>query len=110
MKKWLLLLLLVAGCSSSDRVRFTDNPVIEVTHDTTPIAEPLETNYKRLSHLVDNLILRQTRLGLDPSSPAPALDVNSMGEVPNSSWYTNRASLTADDLFISDPGPESFKP
>ncbi len=110
MKKWLLLLLIVAGCSSSDRIRFTDNPVIEVTHDTTPIAEPLETDYKRLSHLVDNLILRQTRLGIDPSSPAPALDVNSMGEVPNSSWYTNRVSLTANDLLISDPGPESFKP
>ncbi|MBT7311414.1 hypothetical protein HN843_06585, partial [bacterium] len=108
MKKLLLLLLLV-GCSSSNNVRFTDNHVVEITHDTTPIAEPVETDFKRLSHIVDNLVLRQARLGLDPMRPAPALDVNSMGEVPNSSWYTNR-TLVAEDLINSDLGPESFKP
>jgi hypothetical protein len=118
MKKQLLILLLpllLSGCATKVQTVFTDGPVYTRIDDTQDIPEPEEQDFLRISHLIDNLVLRQARFDLNPTPPAPALDVNRFGQVLDSTWYTNRiATLNATDVGQgpggSDPGPEAYKP
>ena len=107
--------LYCGGCATRHQVVFTDGPVITRVDDTRDIPEPEELDFLRLSHLIDNLVLRQARLGLDPNPPWPARDVNRLGRVVDSSWYTNRiVALDAEAVGRGpgggDPGPEAYRP
>lgn len=111
----LILTLILSGCATHQQPLFTDGPVYTEIDDRRNIPEPEETDFLRISHLIDNLVLRQARFDLNPTPPEPARDVNRFGEVMNSTWFTNRiASL--DDSEVGqgpggvDPGPEAFKP
>jgi len=112
-----LCLLIATGCGSRRAAPpiFTDGTAVTVVDDTAGIPRPEEQDFLRLSHHVDNFLLRQARLGLDPAPAPPALDVNRFGRVPDSSWYANRtAALDAGQVGQGpggdDPGPEAFRP
>lgn len=90
-------------------------PVITEMRDDADIPPPRPHEFLRARHHIDNFGKRQLRLRLDPLPPPPALDVNAAGEVPNSTWFTNRAAtVTPDDVRRGaggdDPGPEAFRP
>jgi hypothetical protein len=110
----LLVATLLSACSHPG-VRFADRPPVTAVADDTDIPEPAETEFYRYSHHLNNFGDRQLRLRLDPLPAEPAQDVNSMGEVPNSSWFHNRVSgVTPEQVAAgageNDPGPESFFP
>ena len=110
----LLAAVSMSACSSP-AIRFADRPPVTTVNDNADIPEPAETEFYRYSHHLNNLGDRQLRLRLDPVPPVPAEDVNSVGEVPNSSWFHNRVSdvtpeKVANGAGIGDPGPESFLP
>ena len=110
----LLVTALVSACSHP-AVRFADRPPVTTVNDDADIPQPAETEFYRYSHHLNNFGDRQLRLRLDPVPAVPAADVNSMGEVPNSSWFHNRVSeVTPEQLARGaggdDPGPESFFP
>ncbi len=102
------------GCSSAPP-RFVPGTVITRIADDADIPEPSENEFRRLSHHIENFVLRQARTGLSPTRAMPAEDVNRLGRVPDSSWYTNRiGALSPRDVAAGpggdDPGPEAFKP
>lgn len=110
----LLVAASMSACSSP-AVRFADRPPVTTVNDNADIPEPAETEFYRYSHHLNNFGDRQLRLRLDPVPPVPAEDVNSVGEVPNSSWFHNRISevtpgQVAHGAGGDDPGPESFLP
>jgi hypothetical protein len=109
-----LLVLALVSCAPS-QPRFIDGPVITRVEDNKDILEPVEFEFYRTSHHFDNFGVRQARLRLNPMPPPPSQDVNRLGEVPNSSWFENRAAQVSPGEIArgpggDDPGPESFKP
>jgi hypothetical protein len=82
---------------SASSPRFFDDDPIWVDQDTEDAAgiEPLDVDL--VTDLAANLAL-----GSDVRTPVRAQNINSVGEVPDSSWYTNRLgrlALTPDDVF-----------
>ena len=113
----LAALALLAGCGGRQVAPpiFTDGPAVARVDDTAAIPRPAETEFLRLSHMVDNFYIRQSKLALDPSPAPAALDVNRFGRVPDSSWYETRLpGLTPEQVAQGpggeDPGPEAFLP
>jgi len=115
---WFVLCLFsLATLNSCARpaMKFTGEPTVRVIADDRSIPEPAEIEFRRLRHHANNFFVRQARLRLDPVEAGPARDVNNMGEVPNSSWYENRAAhLSPEDVArgagADEPGPEAFTP
>jgi hypothetical protein len=106
--------MFIAGCGGSV-AHFSEGPVIRSVDDRADIEGPVETEFERLHHHFTNFFERRARIGLDPMPPLPALDVNRLGEVPNSSWFVNRsASLSPEEVFRGAGGhrdsPESHFP
>ncbi len=108
--------LAIGGCGGRHAAPvFVGGPVVEAVDDTAPIPRPAEAEFNRMSHHLDNFYLRQARLGLDPTPAEPALDVNRLGRVPDSSWYENRLGRLSPRQVAQgpggdDPGPEAFLP
>ena len=102
------------GCGGSP-VLFEKGPVVTRVHDNADIPEPAAVEFYFISNHIRAFYPRQLRLRLDPVSPAPAEDVNRLGEVPSSSWYENRVADLSPAAVArgpggDDPGPEAFKP
>lgn len=110
----LVLIFAGGGCGGSP-VLFEKGPVISRVNDNADIPEPAEVEFYFISNHIRTFYPRQLRLRLDPVPPAPAEDVNRLGEVPSSSWYENRIeglspAAVARGPGGDDPGPEAFKP
>jgi hypothetical protein len=76
--------------------RFYDDDPVWVEHDTENAAGIAPIDVDLVTDLAYNLIV-----GSDPRTPVRAQNVNSVGEVPDSSWFTNRVGrlpLTAADV------------
>jgi hypothetical protein len=92
----------VATLSCADvpgRLRFDNAPPHGRVDDRTPIAEPRGRFAAR--HDIDQWFYAPVRHGLGVPDRQTALDVNSLGEVPDSTWFTNRIGareMTADEL------------
>jgi hypothetical protein len=94
-----LAAVLAASPASAHKFR-TDDPV-RVDPDTINITKPgsieLSTTYDVIEHT----------LGKHPRKPIPpAANVNTLGEVPDSTWFTNRPPMTVDELVR---GPDSVE-
>ncbi len=110
----ILFSLMMTGCATQRPV-FDDGNVVSHINDMRDIPEPAEHKFWRMAHHIDNFSVEQARQRLNPVPAGPALDVNRLGEVPDSSWYVNRIdSLTPTDVAQGpggiDPGPEAFLP
>ena len=77
--------LLAMASASADSPRFLPDDPVRVDPDTLPIAKPAEVS---LSTLFD--VLEHTFQHRPDGPPGPAVNVNTLGEVPDSSWFTNR--------------------
>ncbi|RPJ58670.1 MAG: hypothetical protein EHM23_16770 [Acidobacteria bacterium] len=109
---FLLFVVLLVFCSAAQAQKFRkDDPVWE-DNDRQPIRQPAEVD--DLSQLADFL---ENTFSHKPDNPIPrAENVNSLGEVPDSSWFTNRMSrrvLTIEEL-VKGPnrrkGPDTSQP
>lgn len=81
--------LLMIGCASHP-YRFRDSEPITEYNDRRPVPVPKPNEYKAYSYKYDVLVLRPAVKNFDVSKVNPARDVNSMDEVPASSWFTPR--------------------
>jgi hypothetical protein len=86
-----LLALVVGGCASSPR--FADAPTVWHVQDQNPIVEPEEREYHRIRERLDQFALRRLIRALELRDRELAHNVNSLGEVPNSTWFTNRIGV-----------------
>ncbi|MEJ7599049.1 MAG: hypothetical protein WKG01_14165 [Kofleriaceae bacterium] len=115
--KHLILIVCLSGCYTRTVTgRFRDQPVVEQIDDRRPIAEPRERVFYTTVYIAHVLLLRPILDTLDPPASGPALDINAMEEVPDSTWFENRigrGELTPDaaargpGLFGAPVGPYS---
>ncbi|MDP8209018.1 MAG: hypothetical protein P9L92_20310 [Candidatus Electryonea clarkiae] len=84
-----LTLLVCIGCSSR-AFRFSDSPPITDAGDNSPIPSPESNEYEEFYYYFNNLVRRPIVHSLDLSRIPRSADVNSMDNVPKSSWFTPR--------------------
>jgi hypothetical protein len=87
MRRALLAVLVAAGTAAgaADGPRFLPDDPLRVDPDDLPVAKPAEVT---LSTSYD--VIEHTFLHRPDGPPPPAANVNTLGEVPDSSWFTNR--------------------
>ncbi|CAN5859236.1 hypothetical protein BH11MYX3_BH11MYX3_05110 [soil metagenome] len=98
MRLGLLLLIGVSvGCGSSTPVgaiRFHNAaPVWRVNDKVPQDQEPSERGFWRNLYKLDGAFARRTTRALDLRADKPALDINAVDEVPDSTWFTNRIGM-----------------
>ncbi len=117
MRPLLLLLTLATACSSSSavgKVRFVNAPPALHVDDRRPIPKPRENTFMKGFYYFDSFYLRAKR-AINLTRERRALGVNSVDDVPNSTWFTNRIgtyALTNEEI-ASGPGhstPEAHLP
>jgi len=109
---FLLTVVLLVLCAFAEAQKFRkDDPVWE-DHDRRPIPKPAEVD--ELSAYADFL---ENTFSQQPENPVPrAENINTLGEVPDSSWFSNRMSrrvMTIEELVKGPngrPGPDMSKP
>jgi hypothetical protein len=92
----ILLLVFIAACAPPpvSSVRFANAPPVWRVSDRTPLDEkPAEREYNRSLYHTDGFVVRRTTRAMDMPDPVRARDVNSLDEVPDSTWFTNRIGV-----------------
>ncbi len=106
---WLLLVSVGLGCGSSSPVgtiRFqTAAPVWRVDDKVPQEKQPSERGFWRNLYKVDGAFARRTTRALELRGDKPALDINALGEVPDSTWFTNRIGMREMSLDELKRGP-----
>lgn len=95
MKSWtlhflpLLAIGLLAGgpVYSQETTRFRADDPLTQDHDSLPIPQPEPVRVSQIFDFAENTFARQPKKN-EPISPA--VNVNTLGEVPDSSWFSNR--------------------
>jgi hypothetical protein len=86
----LLIAVLLPGVASLGHARkfYDDDPLLQTPK---PMSVP-DVKYRKLSDMYDFFYMTFGKPGEKhtPGSPTPAGAVNTLGEVPDSEWYTNR--------------------
>ena len=106
------------GCHSGlDRVRYKNAPIVTAVNDRVHLPKPPPETFisNRLYHF-DALFHRPLVDATKPGTRRRALDINALGEVPDSSWFTNRIGVR--EVSIEElrrgpnvgPGPMAHKP
>ncbi len=103
------------GCahtSPAGAMRFHNQAPVWKVSDRVPFTpRPKEREYNRTLYHVDGFAVRRLTRAMDVGPRGRALDVNSLDEVPDSSWFTNRIGvrdLPIDELVRGanlDPSP-----
>ena len=114
-----LFSMFVAACGSppAGTLRFKVEPPVWHVADAAPIPKaPEERVYNRTLYQTDSFVVRRLTRVLDVIEPLRAQDINSLDEVPDSTWFTNRIGLremTAEELRRGanlDPSPAESLP
>lgn len=85
-----------SGCGGVEgvgRLRFKNQPPVTLVNDRRPIAAPEFRQLGLVEYYFHEEMSRPAVAALTLSRPRPAADVNSLGEVPDSSWFTNRIGV-----------------
>ncbi|MEO8704443.1 MAG: hypothetical protein ABI867_30600 [Kofleriaceae bacterium] len=120
MMRHVALLLLALGCSHGSRVgeaRFANAPPVTVVDDRRNVPEaPEPRKTALLLYMFDGNFYRRITRAMEVPAPRRALGVNSMDDVPDSTWFTNRIGVRnmAPAEIKKGPAdlgsPEQFKP
>lgn len=108
MRSVFLLLVLTAACAgpAAGTMRFVNQPPVWRVDDARPLArKPAERVYNRTLYQIDGFVVRRATRAMDFPSRGRALDVNSVDEVPDSTWFTNRIGLREVSLDELRRGP-----
>jgi hypothetical protein len=113
----LALSLLACAHPPAGTLRFHNRAPVWKVDDRQPLAaRPKEREYNRTLYHVDGNAVRRLTRAMDVPAGGRALDVNSLDEVPDSSWFTNRIGvrdLSLDELVRGanlDPSPIEHLP
>jgi hypothetical protein len=100
-----VLVMALAACTHSAPVgelRFKNQRPVWRVDDHRPIgAKPAKREYNRSLYHVDGFLFRRIDRALEMRGHVRARDINSIEEVPDSSWFTNRIGvreMTLDEL------------
>lgn len=117
-RSWLSLLVIASACGSSapiSSVRFHNRPPAWKVDDRRPVSTaPEERREVTILDSFDSASYRRIMRALELPDPTPALDINSLGEVPDSTWFTNRIGrrdMSAEEVGRgSGGGPDLSRP
>ncbi len=116
----LLALLVLASCSHSApvaKVRFANAPPVWRVNDQKPIAKaPGKRETSRILYMIDEYWVYRATRGMELRDEKRAKDVNSIEEVPDSTWFQNRIGVR--DMSVEelkrgpnvDPSPFDHRP
>ena len=103
--------------SGLDGVRYVNAPVVTAVNDRAHTPDPpAESLDLQLLEHYDSLVYDRLMRPAELNGRQLALDINALGEVPDSTWFTNRISardLSADEIRRGPnrgSGPEARKP
>jgi hypothetical protein len=85
--------------------RFRPDDPLRVDPDRLPIARPAEVDLSTLYDVLENTFLHRPGAHVPP-----AANVNTVGEVPDSSWFTNRIGARAMTVAEIARGPATVGP
>ena len=88
--------LVAMGCGSVPPIstlRFYNRDPVWTVSDRTPIPAPRVREPETLTDDIDALLRRKALHRLAVPDPVPAKNVNALGDVPDSSWFTNRIGV-----------------
>jgi hypothetical protein len=93
-----LLTIIVAGCASSrgpvGELRFKNAAPVWSVDDQRPFKKtPDERDYNRTLYHADGYVFRRVTRAMDLRPETRAKEVNSLDEVPDSSWFENRIGV-----------------
>ena len=92
-----LAVLFVAACAHrppAGELRFHNQAPVWRVNDRTPLAAPpKEREYNRWLYHADGFVVRRATRAMDLEEDVRAADVNALGEVPDSTWFTNRIGV-----------------
>jgi len=116
----LAMVLAVGACATATPaggVRYANQPPVWRVNDRNDVPKkPANRNYARTLYHVDGYGVRRLSRVLDFERHRRAAEVNSLGEVPDSTWFTNRIgvrAMTVEEMHLgpnADDGPEGHKP
>ncbi|HUS68251.1 MAG TPA: hypothetical protein VMZ28_27140 [Kofleriaceae bacterium] len=94
---------LLPGCASSldgpGRLRFVNRPPVRLVNDRRPVPKPKKWDLGLVQYYFRVDFARPALGALKLERHRPAADVNSLGEVPESTWFADRLGrLTPDDV------------
>ncbi len=81
----------LACCSKPPK--FADQPIVWQVDDTRSIDEPEERPFDRFTQGFDWFVGRRSTRALELRDEELAHNINALGEVPDSSWFTNRVGV-----------------
>lgn len=98
---------LLSGCASSSipEARFANQPIVWRVNDRRSIPEPKA--YERSEKRVwwNTLVFRRFNRFTEFPDTKRAMNVNALGEVPNSTWFTNRIGMRELSIEEIERGP-----
>jgi len=106
----MICILMIGACSSSQPYRFKNALPFIQYNDTLPIDIPKATQYQGFNNTFDVILRKPVVDAFNFSRIEPSKDVNSMDEVPASSWFTPRLGyreIAPDELLR---GPLEYGP
>ena len=110
----LAIIALVTACSSSTpvgKLRFHNTAPVWRVDDQRPLNKPPdERDYNRTLYHADGYVFRRITRGMEFRPDVRAKDINSLGEVPDSTWFENRIGVreyTLEELTRGPNGDES---
>jgi hypothetical protein len=118
-KKLCIAAILSAACAGSglDRVRYKNTDPVWVVNDRLNVPEsPRENKFVKMRYHLDGFYHRRFVRWTEMEADRRALNTNSLGEVPDSTWFTNRIGrrdMSADEVRRGpnrEPGPMAHKP
>jgi hypothetical protein len=98
----LLAALATTSCASARHdtpgpVRFAAAEPVRLVNDRKPAPEPTSFDEGLTEYYIKQELVAPTRRALTIGSTQPAQNVNSLGDVPDSTWFTNR-TLTPEQI------------
>lgn len=100
---FLILCLAAQSLSGQDSVGFRPDDPLGKDPDDLPIPMPKEDEIPQIYDFLENTFVRRPA---DDEPIPPSLNVNTLGEVPDSSWFTNRISRRLPTLDELRRGPD----
>jgi hypothetical protein len=112
------LAVCLAGCATTgvSEMRFANRDPVWQVNDRLDTPRPAEQGFARLFYYFDRFAFRRLTRLMEVPEPRHAANVNSMDEVPDSTWFVNRigaGKVTVEDVRRgpnTDDGPDRSGP
>jgi len=92
------------GVEGAGRLRFVNRPPVALVNDRRPIREPHFDQPGLVQYYFRTSVAAPATGALRVKRHRPARDVNSLGQVPDSTWFVNRAARVTPDDVRRGPG------